>query len=141
MTRIVLDTNVVVSALIQPFGNEAQVIHAVLAGTVTPCFSNEMLEEYAGVLARPKFGFPPPTIAGLLEMLQSRGSLVAPAPLPRLSPDPKDDPFIACVVSARAVFLVTGNRRHFPAKAYGCAKVVSARELLVALDAASSSAF
>ena len=134
MIRVVLDTNVVVSALISPFGNEALVIHAVQIGSVVPCYSRAIADEYAGVLVRPKFSFAPNAIEGLLSLLTSAGEIVTPRRLRRLSPDPKDDDFIACAMAANADFLVTGNKRHFPAGSYGPARVVSARELIEYLN-------
>jgi putative PIN family toxin of toxin-antitoxin system len=67
MRRAAIDTNVLVSALISPFGNEAQALDAVQKGRITPCLSRNILEEYAEVLARPKFGFARKEIDGLAE--------------------------------------------------------------------------
>lgn len=89
MIRVVLGTNVVVSALISPFGNESLIIHAVQIGRVVPCYSRAIADEYAGVLARPKFNFPPDVIHGLLSLFTSTGQLVVPRRKKRLSPDPK----------------------------------------------------
>jgi putative PIN family toxin of toxin-antitoxin system len=130
MTRAVLDTNIIVSALISPFGNEAQVLLAVHQGTILPCCSPTILDEYAGVLGRPKFGFSQSAIDSLIAMMRSRGSTLDPEVIHEASPDPADDAFIACAVAANADFLVTGNKRHFPAAAYGRSRVVSAGELL-----------
>jgi len=55
--RAVIDTNVLVSGLLSPAGNEALILLAIHQGLVHPCFSEEILEEYAAVLARPKFAF------------------------------------------------------------------------------------
>jgi predicted nucleic acid-binding protein len=57
-------------------------------------------------------------------------ALLHPAPLSGMSPDPKDDKFMACALAARADFLVTGNKRDFPLDQLGATKVVSAGELL-----------
>ncbi|MGA2570679.1 MAG: putative toxin-antitoxin system toxin component, PIN family [Terracidiphilus sp.] len=130
MTRAVLDTNVLVSALISPFGNEALVLLAVEQGRVAPCFSPAILEEYAGVLSRPKFNFAEREIDGLIELLRRAGLLFETRQATGTSPDPKDEAFIACAIASGAEFLVTGNRRHFPAQSYGRAKVVSSRELI-----------
>lgn len=135
MIRTVLDTNVLVSAPISPFGNEAQVLDAVQRGRIAPCFSPEILTEYAEVLARPKFGFARNEIDGLLGALQSNGLLFEPPPATGASPDPGDDGFIACALLANAEFIVTGNKRHFPAASCGQAKVVSARELMEHFEA------
>lgn len=133
MMRVVLDTNVIVSALISPFGNESLVVGAVLEGRIVPCFSREILAEYSEVLARPKFGFSERTIAQLIAALKSKGVLLAPTSNGRGSADPDDEIFIACALAAKVDYLVTGDRRHFPAEACHPAKVVSAGELLEVL--------
>jgi hypothetical protein len=62
--RAVVDTNVFVSALISPSGNEALILLAIRHGLVKPYFSAEILQEYVEVLARPKFRFPSDEIEG-----------------------------------------------------------------------------
>jgi uncharacterized protein len=130
MIRVVIDTNVLVSAMISLSGNEALLLLAVKQGFMTPCFSPAVLEEYSEVLARPKFGFSPGEIAALSDLLQRRGDLVRPSPLSGMSPDPKDDKFIACALAAQADFVVTGNKQDFPQDQLGGTRVVSAGELL-----------
>jgi PIN domain len=62
----VIDTNVLASGLLSPAGNEALIPLAIHNGLARPCFSEEILEEYPAVLARPKFAFPPHEIAAVL---------------------------------------------------------------------------
>ena len=136
MIRAVIDTNVVVSALLSPVGNEALILLAVHRGLVRPGISAEVLQEYAEVLARPKFTFPRDEIAAAMAMFRENGEFVAPrGPAPVL-PDPDDAVFLHCAQTARAEYLVTGNKRHFPQEACGNVRVVSAGELLshIALD-------
>ena len=78
MIRAVIDTNVLVSGLLSPAGNEALILLAIHQGLVHPCFSEEILEEYAAVLARPKFAFPSDEIAAVLAMFRSQGELFLP---------------------------------------------------------------
>ena len=78
MIRAVVDTNVLVSGLLSPAGNESLILLAIHQGLVRPCFSEEILEEYAAVLARPKFAFPPEEIATALTMFRSQGELFVP---------------------------------------------------------------
>jgi putative PIN family toxin of toxin-antitoxin system len=130
MIRAVIDTNVLVSAMISSAGNEALVLMAINQGLVMPCFSPEILDEYSEVLCRPRFGFLQDGVSALLEMLRRRGSLLNSHPLARTSPDPDDDKFIACALTAKADFLVTGNKRHFLQSPSLGARVVSAGELL-----------
>jgi putative PIN family toxin of toxin-antitoxin system len=130
MIRAVIDTNVLVSALISPSGNEALLLLAVKQGLVRPCFSRAVLKEYSEVLARPKFAFSQDEITALIDLLQLQGELVRPARLSGISPDPKDDEFMACALTARADFIVTGNKKDFPRNQLGVTQVVSAGELL-----------
>jgi predicted nucleic acid-binding protein len=61
-----------VSALISPAGNEALILLAVRQGLIKPSFSEEVLEEYAEVLARPKFALPGYQIDALIAFLRSQ---------------------------------------------------------------------
>jgi uncharacterized protein len=128
--RAVIDTNVVVSGLLSPAGNEALILLAIHQGLVRPCFSEEILEEYAGVLARPKFAFPADEIAALLAMFSRQGELIVPEASTAVSVDPDDTKFLQCAETAHADYLITGNKRHFPEASYGVTRVVSAAELL-----------
>ena len=58
MIRAFIDTNVLVSAMISPNGDEALLVMAINQRLVMPCFSPEILDEYGDVLRRPKLGFP-----------------------------------------------------------------------------------
>jgi putative PIN family toxin of toxin-antitoxin system len=128
--RAVIDTNVLVSGLISPNGNEAMIVLAINQGHVRACVSAAILEEYAEVLERPKFSFPPDEIAAVLAMFRSTGELFHPTgPAPAL-PDRDDRKFLHCAEVAKADYIVTGNKRHFPQSTCGAVSVVSARELL-----------
>lgn len=130
MIRAVIDTNVLVSGLLSPRGNEALILLAIHQGLVHPCFSEEILEEYSAVLARPKFAFPPDEIDAVLAMFRQQGQLFhAAAPL-AASLDPDDTKFLQCAEAAQAEYIVTGNKRHFPESVYGLTSIVSAGELL-----------
>lgn len=127
----VIGTNVLVSALISPSGNEALLLLlAITQGLVRPCFSPAVLKEYSEVLARPKFAFSQAEITAVIELLEARGDLLRPARLFGISPDPKDDKFMACALKALADFIVTGNKKDFPEKQLRPTQVVSAGELL-----------
>ena len=130
MIRAIIDTNVIVSGLMVPSGYEALILLAIRQGLLRPCFSQQILDEYAGVLTRPKFDFPPDEIDTLLKMLRSQGELFEPKRSPLASPDPRDSKFHDCAHTARADFIVTGNKRHFPDAPYGLTQVVNAGDLL-----------
>jgi uncharacterized protein len=128
--RAVIDTNVLVSAMISSAGNEALVIIGIHQGLLVPYFSHEILEEYKDVLLRPRFGFSAEEVDALMGLLQQRGALLDPPSVPHISPDPGDDKFIACAVAAQADYLVTGNKRHFLQMEPGWPEVVNAAQLL-----------
>ena len=126
---IVLDTNVLVSALLSPFGTPARLLDLLLAGEMRLAYDDRILSEYQQVLARPRFGFDPYAIADLLTYLTTEGLPVTTRPWPIPLPDPDDLPFLEVAQAADAV-LITGNRRHFPANACGDVQVVTPTEFL-----------
>jgi putative PIN family toxin of toxin-antitoxin system len=128
--RAVIDTNVLVSALISPSGNAALVVLAVQQGMVRPSFSEAILQEYTAVLARPRFAFASAEIAALLDMFRAKGDFFRPDKSVARSPDPADTKFLQCADAAQADFIVTGNKRHFPGAPYGPTHVVNATQLL-----------
>jgi putative PIN family toxin of toxin-antitoxin system len=76
--RVVLDTNVVVSALLKPQGPEDQVLRLALAGRLLLCVSPQVLAEYGQVLSSPKFKFQAEEVAAALRQLEKAGSLFRP---------------------------------------------------------------
>jgi len=114
--RLVVDTNVVVSALRTPTGVAAAVLSRVRSGEHLVCFDGRILAEYRDVLARPRLGIPAAAAAALLADLERRGLLVADVPAAAFTlPDADDQPFLDVAVAANADAIVTGNARHFPA--------------------------
>ncbi len=126
---VVLDTNVLVSALLCPFGPPARVLDLDLAGEVRLAYDDRLLAEYRQVLARPRFGLDVHDVTHLLDYLAADGLPVVARPLAISLPDPDDLPFLEVAVEAGAV-LVTGNRRHFPAEVCGEALVLTPADFL-----------
>jgi putative PIN family toxin of toxin-antitoxin system len=112
--RIVVDTNVLVSGLLSPFGPPAEIVRLVAAGRLTLCLDARILAEYADVLHRPRFDFEPSRIEALLDQIRSAGVLAAVEPLLSPLPDRDDEPFLEAAIAGRAEYLVTGNLRHYP---------------------------
>ena len=127
--RVVLDTNVVVSALLKAQGLEDQVFRLALAGRLWLCVSPAVLAEYARVLPGPKFKLRPEEVATTLRQLEKAGSLFHPARTLRISAHETDNRFYECADAAQAAFLVTGDFKHF-SKDYKVTKIVNARKLL-----------
>lgn len=112
--RVVLDTNVLVSGLLSPFGPPARVLDLILVGDLTPVFDDRILAEYRQVLARERFGFNPGDVADLLRYFEAEGEHVTARPISAALPDPDDTPFLEVALTAQVDALITGNRRHYP---------------------------
>jgi putative PIN family toxin of toxin-antitoxin system len=128
--RIVLDTNVLVSGLLNPYGPPGQIVAMVASGELSLCFDARILGEYRAVLLRPKFAFRPNHVEVLLEQIQAVGESVAASPLPHPLPDRDDEAFLEVAIAAAAECLVTGNPRHYPARCRVALQVVSPAEFL-----------
>src|SRR5258708_38374947 len=117
MIRVVLDTNIVVSALLQPQGLPARIFLITLAGTTAQqCVSGDIYAEYEEVIRRPKFGRREVVIEHALHAIRQNGFWVKPSERVNACSDPGDDIFLECAQAARAHYLVTGTQRHFPAQ-------------------------
>ena len=130
MIRAVIDTNVLVSAMLSPRGNERLVLLAIEQNFIEPCFSSSILLEYLEVLGRRKFSFAQDEITTLIQMFRSHGASYESETSPISLPDPDDEKFVSCAVAAKAPFIVTGNRRHFGLLPIANTKVVNAGQFL-----------
>jgi putative PIN family toxin of toxin-antitoxin system len=127
--NLVLDTNVVASATLKPTGLERASLVFALTAPARLYASRDILEEYERVLRRPQFKLSAPHLGELLDLLKSRVVLVTPLRRLQVTADPDDNIFLECAEEARADYLVTGNKRHFP-RFWKSTKIVNARELL-----------
>ena len=128
--RVVLDTNVLVSGLLSPFGPPGEIVRLVSDGSIILCVDARIIAEYEDVLARPKFGFDQDDVSALMDLIDATGESVAAQPLSVRLPDIDDEPFLEVTVAASADFLVTGNTAHFPPDAWQDATVVSPAEFM-----------
>lgn len=111
---IVLDTNVLVAGLLDPFGPPGRILDLVLAGDVQLAYDDRILAEYRAVLARDKFGFDPTAVDAVLAYIETTGCPITAPPLNIEWPDPDDTPFLEVAQAAQVAALVTGNPRHYP---------------------------
>lgn len=132
----VIDTNVLVSALLSSHDDAATVlvVGKLFSGEVIPLFNDEILKEYNEVLRRTKFHFSVETVCMLIQTIKKFGERVVPSPTSELLPDMKDLPVYEVVVEKQVddAYLVTGNIKHFPAKPF----IVTAKEFLDVLSTA-----
>lgn len=127
---VVIDTNVLISALLSKHSDAAtvQVLNAVFDGTIIPVFNDEILAEYDNVLHRPKFKFSDTNIQLLLDTIKTYGVFEKQLITNEILPDPKDLVFYEVVMAKQDenAYLVTGNSKHFPKKPF----IVTPNELL-----------
>ena len=129
MIRVVLDTNIIVSALLQPFGAPAQIFLLALERHVQLCISGAIYAEYEEVIRRPRLRLEDRTILDTLQAMRVKSVWVKPSETLQVCSDPDDDIFLECAKAAHADYIVTGNLKHFPAL-WNTAKIVSARTFL-----------
>jgi putative PIN family toxin of toxin-antitoxin system len=137
MIRVVLDTNIIVSALLQSLGPSAQILAMSLAGLVELCVSGNVYAEYEEVISRPRLRRSKEVIAPALQAIREKAVWVCPTEQVQACLDPDDDIFLECAQTAGADYLVTGNFRHFPG-AWKSTKVVTPRWFLDMLSAPTS---
>ncbi len=117
MKQAVIDTNVLVSAAINPSGPPGQIIAAIRRGELLPIISRAVFDEYVQVLTRPHFGFRREVVNDILGTIESIAPLLEPPPIDVTPlPDASDAPFIALARYANCP-VITGNAKHFPASA------------------------
>jgi|SRR5205085_6063915 len=129
MIKVVIDTNVIISANIKDEGAEARLLDLVAHRKLHLYVSAPILAEYEGVLRRPKLRLAPERVEAALELIRAASTVVSPAQTLSISPDEADNRFLECAEEAKADYLVTGNKRHFP-KRWKDTTVVNARECL-----------
>jgi putative PIN family toxin of toxin-antitoxin system len=124
--RVVVDTNVVVSAILRDSNPERAILHLIGNSECEWIASEEILAEYREVLRRPRFGLAPEILARWDERF-AKAVAIWPVDVPVNFPrDQKDAKFLACVLASRANFLLTGDRDFEEAKLFTGVNVISA---------------
>ena len=113
MLRIVIDTNVVVSALLTQNGNAAKIIDMIFTEHFEPVYNDKILSEYSEVIARARFGFGIEDQNRVIVGIREYGVSIDPTHSSDVFADESDRIFYDTAKAANAL-LVTGNVRHFP---------------------------
>jgi len=113
MYKVVLDTNVLVSALWSKQGNPYKILEMFFKGEITLCYSTEIVEEYNEVLHREKLGFSDEKVLDLLSEIAENGIYVETSisDIPFIDED--DKKFYDAAKTCDAI-VVTGNKKHYP---------------------------
>ena len=127
--RLVVDTNILVSALLKPDGLQRTVLLLAITKPARLYVSTAILTEYRDVLSRPELQIRKGLREQLLNLIAKRARSVTPARQIDVTRDPDDNIFLECADAARADYLVTGNTRHFP-RFWKKTKIITSREFL-----------
>lgn len=116
MIYAVLDTNVIVSALLSRSADStiSKLIDHMIDGHLIPMYSQEIIDEYIEVLSRDKFHFQPDARDRLIARIMSKGMDSDRVPYEEKMPDENDRVFYEVALSKEDAYLVTGNQKHFP---------------------------
>jgi putative PIN family toxin of toxin-antitoxin system len=127
--RLVIDTNVLVSAAIKPAGLQRTMLLLAINKPARLYVSQPIFAEYSEVLARPELGIRKGLRHQLLQLIRNRGHFEAPRRRLEITRDPNDNIFLECADVARADYLVTGNLKHFP-RFWKKTKLITTREFI-----------
>ena len=127
--RLVIDTNVVISAALKPAGLQRTVLLLAMTKPARWYVSSPILEEYREVLACPELRIRKGLRQQFLQLIKNHSHTVIPTKRLEISFDPDDNMFVECADAARADYLVTGNQKHFP-KFWKNTKIITPREFI-----------
>ncbi len=139
--RIVLDTNILIGALITKGTPPDRLYRAWLRGEIELVTSTAQIAEVADVLARPRLQkyFDAGEAAAIVENIDTRALILDDPPDVDLSPDPKDNPILAAAIAGKADLIVSGDKKHMLALgAVEGIPIVTARDALDRMSNASS---
>jgi uncharacterized protein len=127
--RLVLDTNIVISAALKPDGLERAVFLAAITKPARLYVSEEIISEYRLVLSRPELHIRRGLREQFLQLIKNRSHMVSPSRKLSITNDAADNIFLECCEASRADYLITGNRRHFP-EFWRQTKIINSREFV-----------
>ena len=133
----VIDTNVLVSAMLKWNSVPGNIMELVFSGTIVPLLNEQIVKEYRDVLSRPKFHFTEKIIGNVINEIDRLGLYLDAEITNVILPDPKDTVFYEIVMEKRKTedaYLVTGNIKHFPSEPF----IVTPREMMTMIVNADS---
>ena len=137
--RIVLDTNILIAALITKDTPPHRLYQAWLKGEFELVTSAAQMAEVATVLARPRLQryVDADEAAAIVENIDTRATILDAPPDVDLSPDPNDNPILAAAIAGKADLIVSGDKRHMLALgAVEGIPIMTARDALNRLSSA-----
>ncbi|GHV96480.1 PIN domain-containing protein [Spirochaetia bacterium] len=112
--KAVLDTNIIVSAFLNPKGIPGEILSLVLSEKIILCYDNKILSEYTDVLTRSKFNFNKELVKDFLEFVKIYGEYIVAESQDIQFIDKDDKIFYDVFRSSDANYIITGNKKHYP---------------------------
>jgi putative PIN family toxin of toxin-antitoxin system len=114
MIKVVIDTNVIISAALSPLGNPSKIVELISSNeNIQLYYSTEVISEYMEVLSRPRFNIAADEQARYLEKIKEKGVQISPTTSSIALPDESDRVFYDAAREVGAI-LITGNTKHYP---------------------------
>jgi len=143
MIRAVLDTNVLVSALLKPLGTPGAILRSLRNGGFTIVFSPELLEEITAVLVNPrirtKYGIDRQSLEAISGLFALRGEMATIVERVRICRDPDDDFILETAVAGRADYIVSGDADLLIQRKFRKVRIVNPRKFLAVLETSIAS--
>lgn len=133
MIPVVLDTNIIVSALLKPAGLEGIILLIALRSELRLCVTEQILAEYEEVLHRRRLKLNNDEVAVTMSTIRKVSKSVHPKHALAVSLHESDNRFLECAEAANAEFLITGNKRHFP-EHWKSTRIMNAREFFQVIN-------
>ena len=133
MQKVILDTNVIVSALIQQSYPYKVVDKVLTSGNISLCVSDKLLQEYYEVLFRPKFSKFTDFFVNahvLLLRIETISQKFIPQATLNILSDKDDNMLLELAQESKADFLITGNTNDFVIPNYKQTKILTPKEYL-----------
>ena len=139
MLKVVLDTNIFVSALINPHGKPAQILDYVFENRIRLFISPPIVEELERVLSYPKLanrhGLEGEDLKEFVSYLLSITALVKEEPLiEAILDDPSDNKYLSCALNAKADFIISGDAHLLNLGEYEGIRIITPAQLLEILE-------
>ncbi|MDD5472672.1 MAG: putative toxin-antitoxin system toxin component, PIN family [Candidatus Methanoperedens sp.] len=134
MKRLVIDTNVFVSALISTRSIPALLLDEA-EKKYTLFISKEILDEVEEVISRKKFGFSTQKISSAMEAILSFSEIINPEiKVDVIKSDPDDNKILECAIACKASYIVSGDSHLLDLREYGSIKIINPKTALELLN-------
>lgn len=130
MHKVVLDTNVLISAIV--FGGKPRdVFNKALKGQIKLVLLKDILDEMEGVLSGKKFQYPNPIIRYIRNALEDLAEFVSPEKRVKVIKDnPNDNRILECALEAKADYIISGDHHLLELKEFQSIRIITPSDLI-----------